>query len=120
MAAARLSACRAIAHLFDQAQRAIMGNPMNGTAIAFLFSLPLLPLAATAIAIPVVDTHVPSGELLSEIEGIVRNEFYDRQGLAEFDAAEARLRAATASGESVTDASGDWLSTLHASHTGRF
>jgi C-terminal processing protease CtpA/Prc len=94
-----------------------MGKHMNRcTAFAVLAAF-LLPGVSSAA--PVLEELDPD-RILSEIERVVRREFYDRDGLAAFNAAEERIRAGAKSAEEVTHASADWLLTLHASHTGRF
>ena len=85
-------------------------------ALAFL----LLHVSARSVATPAIDAGVSPAEIMSEIERIVRREFYDRDGLAAFNAAEERFRAVADSSQDVSGASSDWLLTLSASHTGRF
>lgn len=86
----------------------------------FALALLLLPVSARSLATPALDSRVTPAGIMSEIERIVRREFYDRDGLAAFNAAEERIRAAAVAANDVSFASRDWLLTLNASHTGRF
>ena len=73
-----------------------------------------------ARAEPALDPTVSPTQLLNEVERIVRDEFYDPSGLADFDAAEDRFRGMAAERGEIPQAVTDWLGTLHASHTGRY
>ena len=86
-----------------------------------LVAITLISVSAQAasVAAPALDTRVSPAQVLSEIERVVRREFYDREGLAAFNAAEDRIRAEAAKSD-LSEASNDWLLTLNASHTGRF
>ena len=99
----------------------MMGKTMNRTAWLLFLSLTLLPsLPGSAVAVVAIDESVAPAAVMAEIGRIVREDFYDRDGLAEFNAAEARLRSAATSGEGLASASSSWLATLYASHTARF
>lgn len=57
---------------------------------------------------------------MNEVERIVRSEFYDKAGLADFDEAEERFRSMATDGAELPQAVAGWLATLHASHTFRY
>lgn len=87
------------------------------------FSLALVLLSSLAAspgrAEPALDPAVSPADVMNEIGGIVRREFFDPQGLEEFNAAEGRFKQLAAAGR-LPEASRDWLATLEATHTGRF
>jgi C-terminal processing protease CtpA/Prc len=95
-----------------------MSINMNRKRTFAVIAALLFPVSGSSFAAPALDTGVSPDQVLSEIERVVRREFYDRDGLAAFNAAEDRIRAEAKS--DVSEASNGWLLTLNASHTGRF
>ena len=77
-------------------------------------------LAAPTRAEPVLDTAARPAAILDEIGRIVREDFYDAEGLGGFNAAEARFRARAESAAGLAAAANGWLDSLGATHTGRF
>jgi carboxyl-terminal processing protease len=74
--------------------------------------------AAPALAEVALNPAAKPTEIMSEIGRIVRDEFYDAEGLAMFDKAEDRFRDMAGSG--LAPAANGWLESLDATHTGRF
>jgi carboxyl-terminal processing protease len=83
------------------------------------FALVLQGLSdAPALAEVALNPAAKPTEIMSEIGRIVRDEFYDAEGLAMFDKAEDRFRDMAGSG--LAPAANGWLESLDATHTGRF
>jgi C-terminal processing protease CtpA/Prc len=111
------AACRAIA-----TPRGFSSAMMQRTATFLSLPVLLTLLAAPLRAEPALNPAIAPADTMSEIGRIVRREFYDPKGLAHFNASEARYRqlAGAQSGAFLPEASGLWLETLGATHTGRF
>jgi carboxyl-terminal processing protease len=69
---------------------------------------------------PTLDSSVSPTHLMNEVERIVRSEFYDKAGLADFDEAEEHFRTLVTDGGELSPAVRGWLAALEASHTARY
>jgi carboxyl-terminal processing protease len=86
----------------------------------FILIVALFGAVALASAQPALDPSVSPTHLMNEVEQLVRSEFYDKAGLADFDEAEERFRSMATDRTELPLAVGGWLATLHASHTFRY
>jgi C-terminal processing protease CtpA/Prc len=89
--------------------------PTFATALFLLLPFP----SSIGLAEPVLDKEVSPVEVMNEIGGIVRREFFDPRALAAFNEAESRFQELAARGR-LANASSAWLETLNATHTARF
>jgi C-terminal processing protease CtpA/Prc len=96
---------------------------MNRTA-TFLSALAYGLAGAAAPSPSVAEVGLKPGvapaAIMDGIGATVRRDFYDPEGLGEFNTGEARFRAAAQSGPGIAEAAAAWLATLKATHTGRF
>jgi len=94
---------------------------MTRYPLRLLASLVLLVLAGPpSLAQPVLNEAADPARVMAEIGRIVREEFYDPEGLKAFNESEDRFRAMALSGAGLEPAARGWLETLGATHTGRF
>jgi carboxyl-terminal processing protease len=84
-------------------------------------ALLLLSFAAPpAFADVELDPAARPDAVMDQIARIVRNDFFDPEGLAAFNEAEARFRMMAESGAGLGPAAAGWLQSLGSTHTGRF